>query len=93
MKPKIEYHCIFSALPGLQTAHQMYYRLYPNNARWYVQLECRDQEKCQEACFALQCPQQKAEDLLRFLYENAVPPECALALAEDTMPEAVIWPC
>ncbi len=93
MKPKTEYCCTFTALPGLQTAHQMYYRLYPNETQWWVQLECRDQETCQEEGFALQCPQEKAEDLLRFLYENAVPPESARALAEDIMPDAVLLPC
>lgn len=80
---------MFTALPGIQEAHRLYYRLYPNETQWQVELEYQDSVHCRSEFFALRCVEQKAEDLLRFLYENAVPPESARALAEDTMPEAV----
>lgn len=75
----------FSEIPALQTAHRIGYALYGQAGHLWVAV-CREMQ--QGTPRAARCPLSGVDEdagrgLLRFLYENAVPPEQACDVIQD----------
>ncbi len=73
MEQRTEYIRTFSALEGLQNAHQLSYRMRRQDDAWRLELETRTKTSRQSEALLLRCPEQTAHDL--FLYENSIPLE------------------
>ena len=86
MEQQTEYIHTFSELEGLQSAHQLTYRIRPQNGGWYFELEQCTKTECQQEALLLRCPEQAAHHLVRFLYENAVPLESWQDVVADAIP-------
>lgn len=87
----IEYIRTFSTLGSLQAAHQYRYRLTTEKGRPCIWLESRGLPCSCRFHIVLTCRLDAAKNFLRLLYENAVPPEQGLPLAQELLPgEAVL---
>lgn len=76
----------YSELPGLQEAGTVRYEL--DGCAGEYRFHTRRMPGGKTGTFYLSgVPENAARDLLRFLYENSVEPELALAVAQDCMEE------
>lgn len=85
MEQQTEYIRTFSELEGLQAAHQLTYRIRPQNEGWRFELEKSTKTEREQEAFVLRCPKKAAYELIRFLYENAVPLESWQDILEDAI--------
>lgn len=90
--PVAEHVRQFSAIRGLQAAHQMIYALYRMPGGLAVSARRVGGGAERRACCALDIADDaRAADLLLFLYENAVAPEHLQAVVQDVS-EALAGP-
>lgn len=81
----------YSELPGLQKAGTVQYELREYDGRYHLCTTRMPGGKAGNFCLS-GVSENAARDLLRFLYENSVEPELALAVAQDCMEEpARVW--
>ncbi len=76
----------YSELPGLQKAGIVRYELDECDGGYRFRTRRMPSGKTGTFCLS-GVPENAAKDLLRFLYENSVEPELALAVAQDCMGE------
>ncbi len=88
---QIEYVRKFSALGKLQMAHWIRYQLNRTDDCWEIRLEQSDGKTMgRSEGMELDCSGMMAYNILRFLYENAIPMENWLDVAEDLVPYQII---
>lgn len=88
---QIEYIRKFSALGKLQAAHWIRYQLNLKGDCWEIRLEESNGKTIDRSeGISLDCEGTMAYNLLRFLYENAIPLESWLDVAEDLVPCEII---
>ncbi len=90
LQAKKEYTRSFSELGELQDAHQITYQVQPQDDLWKVSLQCIEAKESHTDQMLLNCGEQVAYTLVRFLYENAIPFESWRDVVADMMPEKAI---
>ena len=81
----------FSALESMQAAHQIHYCLIQAENGWKMQLrQLHTKTGLRAEQVLLHCSSRMAYDVLRFLYENAIPLENWKDVLEDLLPAEMI---